>query len=187
MQARHIQLDQYPPLKDGEADGGYTLLTWPAFGGSDVAVFFNMSLPGSTGDAIRTKEFRQALSLAIDREFIQNVQFLGFGEIRQNVPPSGHPHYPGDDIAKLRTEYDPDVANALLDEVFPDKDSEGFRLDANGERVVMSMTVTDTYRTWPDAAQVVGRAWEAVGVKTDVNQTTRAACTSIAGGRTSGR
>ena len=173
MQARHIQLDQYPPLKDGEADGGYTLLTWPAFGGSDVAVFFNMSLPGSTGDAIRTKEFRQALSLAIDREFIQNVQFLGFGEIRQNVPPSGHPHYPGDDIAKLRTEYDPDVANALLDEVFPDKDSEGFRLDANGERVVMSMTVTDTYRTWPDAAQVVGRAWEAVGVKTDVNQTTR--------------
>ena len=173
MQARHIQLDQYTPLKEGEADGGYTLLTWPAFGGSDVVFFFNMSLPGSTGDAIRTKEFRQALSLAIDRGVIQEILFLGFGEIRQSVPPTGHPHYPGDDIAKLRTEYDPDAANALLDEVFPDKDSEGFRLDANGERIVMSMTVTDTYGTWSDAAQVVGRAWEAVGVKTDVNQTTR--------------
>ena len=173
MQARHIQLDQFPPLKEGEADGGYTLLTWPAFGGSDVAFFFNMSLPGSTGDAIRTKEFRQALSLAIDRELIQGVLFLGFGEIRQSVPPPGHPHYPGDDIAKLRTEYDPDAANALLDEVFPDKDNEGFRLDANGERIVMSITVTDTYGIWSDAAQVVGRAWEAVGVKTDVSQTTR--------------
>ena len=173
MQARHIQLDQFPPLKEGEVDGGYTMLTWPAFGGSDVAFFFNMSLPGSTGDAIRTKEFRQALSLAIDREFIRELQFLGLGEIRQSVPPPGHPHYPGDDIAKLRTEYDPDAANALLDEVFPDKDSEGFRLDANGERIVMSMTVTDTYGIWSDAAQVVGRAWEAVGIKTDVNQTTR--------------
>ena len=180
LQARHIQLDQFPPLKEGEADGGYKLLTWPAFGGSDVAFFFNMSLPGSTGDAIRTKEFRQALSLAIDREFIQEVQFLGLGEIRQSVPPPGHPHYPGDDIAKLRTEYDPDAANALLDKVFPDKDSEGFRLDANGERIVMSMTVTDTYRTWPDAAQVVGRAWEAVGVKTDVNQTSARALHALA-------
>ena len=174
MQARHIQIDQLIPLKEGEADGGYTLLTWSAFGGSDVAFFFNMSLPGSTGDAIRTKEFRQALSLAIDRSTIQEVLFLGLGEIRQSVPPAGHPHYPGDDIAKLRTEYDMEEANRLLDSVFPDKDSEGFRLDANGERIVMHMTVTDTYPIWPDAAQVVGRAWEAVGVKTDVNQTTRA-------------
>ena len=172
MQARHIQLDQFPPLKEGEVNGGYTLLTWPAFGGSDVAFFFNMSLPGSTGDAIRTKEFRQALSLAIDRWLIQEVLFLGFGEIRQSVPPPGHPHYPGDDIAKLRTEYDPDAANALLDEVFPDKDNEGFRMNGD-ERIVMDITVTDTYSIWSDAAQVVGRAWEAIGVKTDVSQTTR--------------
>ena len=172
LQGRHIQLSQYIPLKEREEQGGYTLLTWPAFGGSDVAFFFNMSLPGTTGEAIRTKEFRQALSLAIDRSAIQEIQFLGFGTIRQSVPGPGHPHYPGDDIAKLRTEYDPDTANALLDSVFPDKDGEGFRL-SNGERIVMSITVTDAFDTWPDAAQVVGRAWEAVGVKADVNVTTR--------------
>ncbi|MYC06612.1 MAG: ABC transporter substrate-binding protein [Chloroflexi bacterium] len=172
MQGRHIQLDQYTILKQGEADSDYEVLTWPAFAGSDVAFFFNMSLPGPTGDAIRTKEFRQALSLAIDRSAIQEIQFLGLGEIRQSVPPPGHPHYPGDDIARLRTEYDPDAANALLDSVFPDKDREGFRLN-DGERIVMSITVTDAFGTWPDAAQVVGRAWEAVGVKADVNVTTR--------------
>ena len=172
MQGRHIHLDQFTTLKQGEEQGGYTLSTWPAFGGSDVAFFFNMSLPGPTGEAIRTKEFRQALSLAIDRSSIQEIQFLGLGEIRQSVPSPGHPHYPGDDIAKLRTEYDPDAANALLDSVFPNKDSDGWRL-SDGERIVMSMTVTDAFGTWPDTAQVVGRAWEAVGVKTDVNQTTR--------------
>ena len=172
MQGRHIHLDQYTTLKQGEEQGDYTVLTWPTFGGSDVAFFFNMSLPGPTGEAIRTKEFRQALSLAIDRSEIREIQFLGLGQIRQGVPSPGHPHYPGDDIAKLRTEYDPDAANALLESVFPDKDSDGFRL-SNGERIVMSVTVTDTFGTWPDAAQVVGRAWEAVGVKTDVNVATR--------------
>ena len=172
MQGRHIQLDQFTTLKQGESDGGYTVKTWPTFAGSDVAFFFNMSYPGDTGDAIRTLQFRQALSLAIDRSAIQEIQFLGLGTIRQGVPGPGHPHYPGDDIANLRTEYDPDAANALLDQVFPDKDSEGWRL-SNGERIVMNITVTDAFGTWPDAAQVVGRAWEAVGVKTDVNQTTR--------------
>ena len=172
MQGRHIRLDQYIPLREGRTDGGYTVLTWPTFGGTDMAFFFNLSLPGAAGDAIRTKEFRQALSLAIDRESIKQTQFFGFGEIRQNVPPPGHPHYPGDDIAKLRTEYDVEEANRLLDSVFPDRDVDGWRL-SNGERIVMSVTVTDTYGTWPDTAQVVGRAWEAVGVKTDVDQTSR--------------
>ena len=173
LQGRHIQLDQYTTLKQGETDGGYTVLTWPTFAGSDVAFFFNMSLPGGTGDAIRTKEFRQALSLAIDRKSIQEIQFLGLGEIRQGVPKPGHPHYPGDDIAKLRTEHDPEAANMLLDSVFPNKDDQGFRLDANGERIVVDITVTDAFGTWPDAALAVGRDWEAVGVSTNVNQTTR--------------
>ena len=173
MQGRHIQLDQFTTLKNGEAQGGYTVRTWPTFAGSDVAFFFNMSFPGGSGDAIRTKEFRQALSLAIDRASIQEIQFLGLGQIRQGVPGPGHPHYPGDDIAKLRTEYDPAAANALLDSVFAAKDSEGFRLDANGERIVMNITVTDAFGTWPDAALAIGRFWEEVGVKTDVNTTTR--------------
>ena len=174
MQGRHIQLDQYTTLKQGEEQGGYSVKTWPTFAGSDVAFFFNMSLPGPTGEAIRTKEFRQALSLAIDREAIREIQFLGLGDIRQGVPKPGHPHYPGDDIAKLRTEYDPDAANALLDTALgaDARDSEGWRT-INGERIVMGITVTDAFGTWPDAAQVVGRAWEAVGVKADVNTTTR--------------
>ena len=170
MQGRHIQISQYPILKQEEVNGGYEVLIWPTFGGADVAFFFNMSLPGPTGEAIRTKEFRQALSLAIDRELIRETAFLGFGEIRQSVPAPGHPHYPGDDIAKLRTEYDVEEANRLLDTVFPDRDDEGWRL-SNGERIVMSVTVTDALSPWPDAAHAVGRAWEEVGVKTDVDQT----------------
>ena len=172
MQGRHIQLDQFTVLKEGEAAGDYRVFQWPTFAGSDIAFFFNMSLPGPSGDAIRTKELRQALSLAIDRASIQQTNFLGLGQIRQGVPGPGHAHYPGDDIAQLRTEYDPDAANALLDMVFPNKDGEGFRM--NGEdRIVLDITVTDAFGTWPDAAEQVGRAWEAVGVKTNVNSTTR--------------
>lgn len=180
MQGRHIQLDQFTLLKQGEENGGYTVKTWPTFAGSDIAFFFNMSLPGATGNAIRTKEFRQALSLAIDRPAIQSSQFLSLGEIRQGVPSPAHPHYPGDDIAKLRTEYDPETAIAMLDALpAPFGKDESSDCDGgpcrtyDGERIDMTITVTDAFGTWPDAALVVGRAWDAVGVKATVNQTSR--------------
>ena len=41
------------------------------------------------------------------------------------------------------------------------------------ERIVMDITVTDAFGMWPDTAEQVGRAWEAVGIKTNVNSTTR--------------
>ena len=187
MQGRHIRLDQYIPLREGRTDGGYTVLTWPTFGGTDVAFFFNMSLPGATGDAIRTKEFRQALSLAIDREVNKERScssgsensdrtslHRGIHNIRATISPSCEPST----MWKKRT-----VSSTPSS---PTRTDEGFRL-SNGERIVMSVTVTDAFGPWPDTAQVVGRAWEAVGVKTEVDQTTRSRALRRAGGQTSGQ
>ena len=56
MQGRHIQLDQFTTLKNGEAQGGYTVRTWPTFAGSDVAFFFNMSFP----EAVATPSGRRS-------------------------------------------------------------------------------------------------------------------------------
>ena len=36
MQARHIQMTNYPVLKEQERSGKYRILTWPTFGGSDA-------------------------------------------------------------------------------------------------------------------------------------------------------
>ena len=35
MQARHIQMTNYPVLKEQERNGKYRVLTWPTYGGSD--------------------------------------------------------------------------------------------------------------------------------------------------------
>ena len=43
MQARHIQMTNYPVLKEQEKNGKYRVLTWPTFGGADAVVNFNMT------------------------------------------------------------------------------------------------------------------------------------------------
>ena len=53
------------------------------------------------------EKFRRALSLAADREEINNILFHGVGLIKSAVPQRGHPFYPGDDVANIWVDYDP--------------------------------------------------------------------------------
>ncbi len=178
FQGRHIKMENFPTLKQGEEIGGYRIVLWPTFGGVDVAFFPNLSFEGPVGDYIRQASFRQALSLAIDRDSIREISLLGLGELRQSVPASGHPHYPGEEWATKYTEYDVETANAMLDEILPDKDEEGFRVMENGERLLLNIGVTNAFGAWPDVAQQVAGYWGDVGVKADVEEMTRSLLTT---------
>ena len=59
-------------------------------------------------------EFRKAVSYAINRPEIQESVFLGTGVgSRHGIIKPGHPWYPGDEVAKMYTEFDPDEANKI--------------------------------------------------------------------------
>jgi peptide/nickel transport system substrate-binding protein len=72
MQARHIQMTNYPVFKENEKSGKYRVITWPTFGGADAVVAFNQSYKADPeiGKVLATKEFRIALSHAINRDQI---------------------------------------------------------------------------------------------------------------------
>jgi peptide/nickel transport system substrate-binding protein len=177
MQERHIQMPNYPVFKENEKGGKYRVITWPTFGGSDAVIMFNQTYRADPdmGKLMATKEFRIALSHAISRDQIKESVFLGLGEPRQGVPSPGHPYYPGDEYAKKFTQYKPDEANKLLDQIgLAKKDAEGFRLLPNGKRVTLELSVVPAFAAWPDVAQLVAKDWEKVGVKTVVQLRERA-------------
>ena len=127
------------------------------------------------GKLMATKEFRVALSQAINRDQIKESVFLGLGEARQGVPPPGHPYYPGDQVAHKYTEYKPEESNKLLDGLgLTKRDGDGTRLMANGKRVVLELSVVPAFGAWPDVAQLIAKDWEKVGVKTVVQIRERA-------------
>ncbi len=96
LQGRHINMSAYPVLIENAAAGGYRVVTWPTFGGSDAVVMFNQTWQGPEAEAFQNKDFRIALSYAIDRNAIKELAFLGLGQARQGVPAPFHPYYPGD-------------------------------------------------------------------------------------------
>ena len=169
MQGRHISMSNYPVFIENADKGGYRVVLWPTFGGSDAVVMFNQTWTGPEGEMFRNKDFRIALSYAIEREAIRELVFLGLGEFRQGVPAPFHPYYPGDEWAFKYTEHDPDLANQMLDEILPNKDANGFRTLPDGSPLDIEIgVVPEQFVAWDDVGFLIAEDWAEVGVKAHV-------------------
>ncbi len=174
FQGRHINMSSYPVLKENEGNANYRVVTWPTFGGSDAVVMFNQTWQGPEGELFRNKQFRIALSHAIDREAIKELAFFGLGESRQGVPAPFHPYYPGDEYAFRYTELNPNQSNQILDSILPNKDAQGFRTLPNGQTLDIEISVVPQFGAWTDIAQLIVENWAEVGVKAHVEVRERA-------------
>lgn len=177
LQARHINMTNYPVFKDQEKTGKYKVITWPTFGGADAAVTFNQTYKADAemGKLMATREFRVALSHAINRDQIKESAFLGLGEARQGVAAPWHPYFPGDEHAKKYTNYDVATANKLLDGLgLTKKDAQGIRLLASGKPATIELAIVPAFGAWPDVGQLIAKDWEKVGIKTVVQIRERA-------------
>jgi peptide/nickel transport system substrate-binding protein len=174
MQGRHIQFKNFPVLKEGEEKGNYRVFQYGPMGLIQAALKFNMTFDGPEAPYMENKNFRIALSHAINRQEVNEILFYGLGQVRNHVAPRGSPSYPGDKFAKLYTEFDIELSNKMLDEILPNKDGDGFRLMPNGDRLNVIIT---TYQ-FADNNEMIANYWNAVGVHTEVNLVSRALCTT---------
>jgi len=177
-QERHINLLNYPVLKENEQKmGKYRIFLWSSPGGQDAGVAFNQTYAKDPelGKLFANKDFRIAMSYAINRKQINESAFLGTGEPRQSVPKKGHPYYPGDEYAYKYTEYNPAEANRILDRIgLNRKDAEGFRLFPSGKRVAFELSVVEVFGPYRDIGTLVTKDIEKVGIKANMQIRERA-------------
>ncbi len=168
MQDRHIVMSNYPVLmQQSKALGTYGVRLWTTFAGCDAVVAINTYCQNKElRDVIDDQQFRYALSIGIDRDEIIQSAFLGIGEARQGVPRKTSPYYPGDEWAYYGTNYDPDQANKILDKLgYDKKDSDGFRLNKQGNRITIEITWTPQFANWGDIANMVVQDWKKIGIE----------------------
>jgi peptide/nickel transport system substrate-binding protein len=123
-------------------------------------------------EIFQNKDFRIALSLAINRQEIIDAIHVGQGEPWQLAPRPTSPFY-HETLAKQYTEYDPEQANAILDGIFPEKNADGIRLGPDGNPISFPMDVASNQTGNVDALDLIQGYWRAVGVDMQINSIDR--------------
>lgn len=169
FQFRRISLSNYPVFKENEAKNDYTVKLWPDAIPSKIAYYFNLSI-GDPGlrEVFQNLKFRQAMSIAIDRDEINEVSYLGQGVPRAFTVVPDSPYYDAS-LENLWTQYDPDLANQMLDEIGLKKGPDGFRLRPDGKPLEITIEGMDWDKASTDEVQLVVSYWNAVGVKTSLS------------------
>jgi peptide/nickel transport system substrate-binding protein len=129
-----VDIGDWPVLWKNQDKGGYDLWMggdfWPDVTGYRINQTYNID--PELGAIFRDKRFRQALSLAINRDEINEKIFLGMGVPMQSAPYRGNFFYK-EEWGKAYADYDPEQANALLDDMgLTNRDADGFRTKPSG-------------------------------------------------------
>jgi peptide/nickel transport system substrate-binding protein len=173
-QYRHMGFANYPLLKENEENGGYTVLEW--IGGGHPCVYINQSVQDlELREIFQTKEFRHALSHAVDRESMRDLFFNGLGSLG-NPPLRTTDYFWKEGFGSTAAEYDVDRANQLLDEVGLDKrDGEGWRLRPDGQRLQLLLECYPSEMGSPaiDIFSQMAEYWRAVGIDAQAKEIER--------------
>lgn len=142
MQDRHLNLANYTFYKENEERGGYNVVTWKD---SNIwSLVPNMTTKDEVLKALfENPDVRQALSVAIDRELIIDLTQSGLSLPVQAAPVTGSQYY-DPELAAHWAEYDPDLADELLDGAgLAERDADGFRLRSDGQRFSIVVEAND--------------------------------------------
>ena len=117
----------------------------------------------------QSKELRQAMMYAIDRQAWVDAFFFGYAQVVNKPVPTSH--WNTADDSELNTyEYDPEKAKEMLDAAgYVDTDDDGFREDPNGDEFVVKFSHYATGNpTFESRAQAIIQYWEEVGLKSEL-------------------
>jgi ABC-type dipeptide/oligopeptide/nickel transport system permease component len=180
FQTRLVNFDDYTLMMENQDKYGYDVLHWYQGIRSMWSLFPNINrrpdpnkpMEVFKAGLLKERAFRQALSLAINRQDIIDTLYGSVGYPGQIAPGKGSPfHSPK--LEQAYVAYDPDRANALLDGIgLTRRDSEGFRSTPDGDYLVFFIEYENFTGLGP--AQFIVEDWAAVGVRAVYRERARA-------------
>ena len=169
--SQSLQLASAPLLLENQESAGYTIHLRPEI---TQSVFgFNVTHADEAKRAVfGDLSFREAMSVAINREELNELGFFGQGTAQQYVGFSPLPEFVNQDWLQYKAEYDPAAANAALDALgMADTDGDGFRELPNGDKLVLNLNFS-TQGVAGQTVELVAQNWADVGIQSVVKEVT---------------
>lgn len=169
--AQSLQLSDVPILLENQEKGDYTVHIRPKI--AMHAFSFNVTSDDpAKREVFGDLRFRKAMSIAINRDDLNETAYFGQGTPQQYIGFSPAPDFVDPKWLTYATEFDADGAKALLDEIgMADKDGDGFRELPNGDKLILNMQFA-TQGIAGQVVELVAQYWADVGIQTTVKVVT---------------
>jgi peptide/nickel transport system substrate-binding protein len=166
LQARWLKLRDYTFLQNGAKSSGVKVRLWEFGSGSQLALFPNLNANDAEWrKLLRDVRFRRALSIAIDREELNQVVYLGLATPSNNtIMPRSELFKP--EYAARWAQYDPQAASRLLDEIgLTGRDANGIRQLPDGRSAIVVVESQSEQSEEADALKLIADHWKRIGVR----------------------
>jgi peptide/nickel transport system substrate-binding protein len=166
LQPRYLNMRDYTFLQKSAQTSGVKVNLWESGSGSQLALYPNLTANDEEWRKLmRDVRFRRALSLAIDREELNQVVYIGLAKPSNNtIMPRSELFKP--DYATKWAQYDPKLANKLLDEIgLTKKDSQGTRLLPDGRPATIVVEHASEETEDSDALALIADNWKKIGIR----------------------
>ena len=175
LQGEVDMMDQYigtptnkPVLYDGQESGNYHFYTLKNSAANVMVFQLNLNhLDEMKNKLFNNRDFRVAMSIAVDRQALIDAVFVGQGSPAQPSIVKGDPLY-NERLAKQHTEFDPDKANEILDGIVPERDSEGYRLYPDGSRLSIIFEIDQVRTTFLDMFELAIPMFQNIGIDAQI-------------------
>lgn len=166
LQARNIYFNNYTFLRAAQERNNFETYLWREAKGSHFALFPNLNINDPVWrEVMRDVRFRRALSLAIDRDLVNEAIFFGLAISGNNTVLPESPLFREEYQTKW-AKFDIDLANKLLDEMGLTERGKGkVRLLPDGREmnIIIETAGEDTEQT--DILELIKDDWASIGIK----------------------
>ena len=166
LQPRNLNMRDYTFLQKSAKTSGVNVRLWESGSGSQIALYPNLTASDEGWRTLmRDVRFRRALSLAIDREELNQSVYLGLAKPSNNtIMERSELFKPA--YATQWANYDPKLANKLLDEAgLGKRGSDGIRILPDGRPAIIVVEHASEETEDADALQLIAEFWKKVGIK----------------------
>jgi peptide/nickel transport system substrate-binding protein len=166
LQSRGLFFKHYTFLKESEERSHLVTYLWQTAQGAHLAIYPNLNTTDQVWRALfRDVRFRRALSLAVDRDEINQIMFFGLGHGGNNTVLPQSPLYKPE-YREEWADFDLAKANALLDEIgLTKRSSDGLRLLPDGRPMELVVETAGEETEQTDVLELVEETWLKIGLK----------------------
>jgi len=166
LQARYLRFDNYTFLKQAAKRNGYKVDLWQTGSGAHLALFPNLNTTDKVWHELyRDVRLRRALSLAINRDELNQVIYYGLAHASNNTVLPRSPLF-REGYRTAWTDFDLRQANRLLDEMGLTRRGSGdVRLLPDGRPMEIIVETAGESTEEVDVLELIADSWSRIGVK----------------------